>query len=202
MHRAGTSLTANILHHLGVYMGPPGLDKWDPANECGEYEHPDFTRLNDQLLQEGGCFWYSPQDFEFHKVNYVKECPEFFKSDKELIGFKDPRVVWTYDFYSKYVENPHFVCVIRNRDSVINSIFRTHINQIIDKPQTKEYVGFLYDYHYANNYLLLQNYPHINVQFENYFTDFKNEVDKISEFVGTKNNLRKVNIVKSKYKHF
>ena len=61
MHRSGTSMVARLLSLCGLYLGPDKeLSRGAPDNTEGFWEHPDFVRLNDQLLALVDAGWDLP----------------------------------------------------------------------------------------------------------------------------------------------
>ena len=80
MHRSGTSMVAKLLQQAGLNLGDEA-DLMPPAEENPEgfYEHLEFVRLNDEVLNVAGAGW---------------DCPPaagFDWSDEALDPFRDAR---------------------------------------------------------------------------------------------------------------
>src|ERR671910_2640298 len=61
MHRSGTSMVAKLLQQAGLNLGDEA-DLMPPAaeNPEGFYEHLEFVRLNDEVLNVAGAGWDCP----------------------------------------------------------------------------------------------------------------------------------------------
>ena len=61
MHRSGTSMVAKLLQQAGLNLGDE-TDLMPPAEENPEgfYEHLEFVRLNDEVLNVAGAGWDCP----------------------------------------------------------------------------------------------------------------------------------------------
>ena len=59
MHRAGTSVVANILHRIGISMGNELLDS-DGFNPNGYFEDKDFLWINKGIFENAHGIWYDP----------------------------------------------------------------------------------------------------------------------------------------------
>ena len=61
MHRSGTSMVAKLLQQAGLNLGEEA-DLMPPAaeNPEGFYEHLEFVRLNDEVLNIAGAGWDCP----------------------------------------------------------------------------------------------------------------------------------------------
>src|SRR5215203_6517803 len=61
MHRSGTSMVAKLLQQAGLNLGDEA-DLMPPAaeNPEGFYEHLEFGRLNDEVLNVAGAAWDCP----------------------------------------------------------------------------------------------------------------------------------------------
>src|SRR5687768_18097338 len=61
MHRSGTSMVAKLLQQAGLNLGDE-TNLMPPAEENPEgfYEHLEFVRLNDEVLNAAGAGWDCP----------------------------------------------------------------------------------------------------------------------------------------------
>jgi hypothetical protein len=121
MHRCGSSLTASILHRMGMSLGPFELNGALPSNQHGHFEAMPFLQLNRRVQELAFGF---PDDLptspellsRFWKTR--GEWPEASPISNELLdegrllirtlidsghvsGFKDPRTVLTWPFWER-----------------------------------------------------------------------------------------------------
>ncbi|HEC68495.1 MAG TPA: glycosyltransferase [Candidatus Desulfofervidus auxilii] len=127
MHRSGTSMTAGVLHRLGVNMGK-NLMKGNWANPLGYFENLEFVRLNDRILQAAGGSWNDPPGREkilAQKEKFSSEIYNLIQKEKsEIWGWKDPRTTLTIELFLPYLENPYFLICYRNPLSIAESLKR------------------------------------------------------------------------------
>lgn len=130
MHRSGTSLAANLLHHLGVPLNTSSLIPTDSWNSAGYYENLDLVILNDRMIL-GNCpglakFRRTPSGsrplwltvwISFYKLQYLflnmylpinrrakllKDEIISFTSQNQGALLKDPRFSLTIQFWHEY----------------------------------------------------------------------------------------------------
>jgi hypothetical protein len=117
--KSGTSVTAGILHHLGVHMGSD-LRPPDDRNPRGYFEDGDFLRLNDRILRSAdGEAWIPPPLESVMAVG-----PQFEEGITSIIRARDEaRTVWgwkvtttclTFGLFAPYLRSPRVVTVVRN----------------------------------------------------------------------------------------
>ena len=136
MHRSGTSLVANVLHHLGVHMGDRllGPNEWNPY---GHWEDLDFFELNAELLKAAGGDWAHPP-----AAGVIEEVGRWFMPEmrhlvrwkasqgRQVWGWKDPRTALTAWVWQRALEEAgvgddvRYVHVVRERDAVVGSLER------------------------------------------------------------------------------
>ncbi|MEJ2249926.1 MAG: sulfotransferase [Candidatus Lokiarchaeota archaeon] len=105
--RSGSSLLSGILHRLGVRMGPiEELVKGTHSNKYGNYENQDFLKLSYKILIQAGSCSLTWADIP---------------NDTELWGWKDPSTIYTLPFFEKYLENPYYIVLKRDVDSMVDS---------------------------------------------------------------------------------
>lgn len=167
MHRTGSSLTARIFHELGVYLtDTPGVS--DAANEEGEYENLDFTRLNELLLHQSGASWFNPKEVDRSEIT-EKQCQNFVNIHKRsLWGWKDNRTAFTFKCYEQLLQdqNVMFVVTHREKEAVIDSLMRTHKMQFPEEKRNRKYMGDLYDRYYKQIDEVTKGYNRIDVHYE------------------------------------
>lgn len=118
-HRSGTSVTAGLLHLLGVSMGPR-LREADDKNPTGYFEDQEFLALNDDILMAaGGGPWKPPSrervlavesQFEARIEGIVRA-----RDSAHLVwGWKATTTNLTIRLFLPHLRNPHIVAVFRN----------------------------------------------------------------------------------------
>ena len=101
MHRSGTSALAGSLQQCGVYLHK--VFEWNPFNQKGNRENADIMALNDSILLFNEGSWDSPP----LSIKWTKEHVEsrdmiidrFLQSRHKVWGFKDPRTLFTLEFW-------------------------------------------------------------------------------------------------------
>lgn len=118
MHRSGSSLTANVLHRLGMSLGPFELLGPHESNKYGHFEPYPFIELTRQLQKQllgfaneipqspevlqGFCDregrWESGESVPEAAIQRGRELLEELVESGAISGFKDPRTVllWPY----------------------------------------------------------------------------------------------------------
>lgn len=162
MHRSGSSLVAKMFYELGVNLGVD-LMAGDEANPEGYYENWDFVNLNNSLLAENGGSWNNPVLIKEPDVR----CRDLINKYKdELWGWKDNRTAFTFKAYEPYLENILFVITHRNKKSIVNSLFETHIGQFNMEDRTPEVMEKLYDKYYETIDEVTKGYNRIDIHYE------------------------------------
>jgi hypothetical protein len=134
MHRSGTSLLAQVLHALGVDLGPDEhLMRPSPANPQGHWENEPITELNDEILARLGGTWSRPPDLpagwerspalDDLRVQARELVIQEF-GDSECWGFKDPRTCLTLPFWQRILPPMRYLICLRNPVDVAFSLGR------------------------------------------------------------------------------
>jgi hypothetical protein len=139
MHRAGTSVTMNVLNALGV----PLSDDLMPAtnhNAKGYFESLEISQVHDDILKTFGMLWSSstithplpanwwrlPQVVPF-KAKLRAIVTREFEKNGSLWGFKDPRTARLLPLWFEIIEEldlePKYVLVTRHPKDVAASLF-------------------------------------------------------------------------------
>lgn len=162
MHRTGSSLVARMFYEFGVNLGTD-LMQGDETNPEGYFENWDFVNMNNVLLNEAGGSWNEPRLI----TQKDERCKELVEKNKgNLWGWKDNRTAFTFKAYEPFLDNVLFVITHRNKQSVINSIMETHIEQFPDEKRNKDYVGWLYDEHYRAIDEITKGYNRMDIHYE------------------------------------
>lgn len=103
-HRSGTSLTAQLLHRAGLFLGDDLLDA-NPSNPYGHFEDWDVVGLHQNIFADNGLTWIVGEPFlpvvRPSRWERMKQIIEIRNSEHRLWGFKDPRaclfiMLWKY----------------------------------------------------------------------------------------------------------
>jgi hypothetical protein len=103
-HRSGTSLTAQLLHRAGLFLGDDLLDA-NPSNPYGHFEDWDVVGLHQNIFADNGLTWIVGEPFlpviRPSRWERMKQIIERRNSEHRLWGFKDPRaclfiMLWKY----------------------------------------------------------------------------------------------------------
>jgi hypothetical protein len=132
MHRSGTSMVAKLLQQAGLHLGDetdlmPAADE----NPEGFYEHLEFVRLNDEVLNAAGAGWDCPPAAGF---DWDGDALDPFRARAQRLaaplaerppwGWKDPRTSLTLPFWQSAFGSLRVVAVVRNPLEVITSLHR------------------------------------------------------------------------------
>jgi hypothetical protein len=132
MHRSGTSMVAKLLQQAGLNLGDEA-DLMPPAEENPEgfYEHLEFVRLNNEVLNVAGAGWDCPPaaGFNWHDdaLDSFRERARSLASQLEERlpwGWKDPRTSLTLPFWRGALGPLQIVAVVRNPLEVVISLNR------------------------------------------------------------------------------
>ena len=125
MHRSGTSLIANYLHHCGLSIGTNLLVP-SRHNTAGYYEDVDFIKFHDDILSAAGdsCYLETRQELfvidEHHKKQARRILAE--KSSQGVWGWKDPRTVLFLESWVTLCPEARFLFVYRRPEEVLRSL--------------------------------------------------------------------------------
>jgi hypothetical protein len=132
MHRSGTSMVAKLLQQAGLNLGDEA-DLMPPAaeNPEGFYEHLQFVRLNDEVLNVAGAGWDCPPaagvDWDDDALDpYRTRARHLAAPLQERLpwGWKDPRTTLTLPFWRSAFGPLRTVVVVRNPLEVVTSLHR------------------------------------------------------------------------------
>ena len=165
--RSGTSLTAGVLHELGVDMGDKRVwRKTDEANEKGYFENSQFVRANQAILETG-------------KVPDLQKVVD--KNKGEIWGAKDPRFLQTWEHWEPYIENPHFIFCMRRIGSIAESVCSRDNGKYSPEKVYNDVIADVYNYYHL--IAKIKGFPFLSVQYEDYFDNDK-QIKKIAKFIG------------------
>lgn len=128
-HRSGTSLTAQILHRAGVFLGHRMLPKhW--SNPYGHFEDEEIVDLHEQILADNGLTWQVdrlplPNVGASHRRR-MKELIDRREDTHELWGFKDPRVCLFLSTWKELLPDARILLVYRSFAESTYSLRKRH----------------------------------------------------------------------------
>jgi len=186
MHRSGTSMLMRLLNICGVYIGEK--DELYPdltGNEKGHWESQEVLDINNKILKIFKGSYENPPNFsdgweadprlEKLKIR-AKEFIAKMNDKNEIWGFKDPRTCLTLPFWKKLIPNMIYVIPIRKSMEIAMSLKKRN-----EFPLRKSfYLWIKYWIHILKN---TENEVRYFTLFENFFWDWKSELEKIIEFV-------------------
>lgn len=215
MHRSGTSLVANILHELGVFLGEK-LDGANPWNEWGQWEDHDFVSMNHHILKVSDTNWATPPPKEIITASADMVVADILDlvgwkqgRDLPLWGWKDPRTCLMAHIYHPMLINPYYIQVTRKTGDVIKSLMRRAVEAaqiargmivagLIVPEATEEMLEATWSqdqwkkliHRYIDDtttFLSSVDSPRIKVRYEDLMDrrKSKREVERIAEFVGS-----------------
>jgi Sulfotransferase family len=185
MHRSGTSMVAKLLQQAGLNLGDDA-DLMPPAaeNPEGFYEHLEFVRLNDEVLNIAGAGWDCPPAAGF---DWSDEALDPFRTRARCLaaplqerlpwGWKDPRTSLTLPFWRSVLGPLRTVVVVRNPLEVVSSLHRRN--------------GFstalaLTLWRIYTERVLVETSPveRLVTHFDSYFLDPDREITRLLDFLG------------------
>lgn len=184
-HRSGTSLTSMLANKIGVYIGDKLIGPTH-YNKYGHFENIEFMRLHEKWLKELHSSWHDPPSIESikeHIPKFKNEAIEYVNKFKRepLWGWKDPRNTIFLPVYLEIVENPHVIICLRDSISIAKSLSkRDKFTFEYSKSVVKKYMEHL---EYCKKLIKSNKIPNIEIKFENYFNDGKNEIRKLMKFI-------------------
>ena len=122
MHKSGTSLVAETLHHSGIAMVEALKDGGYDKGE--KYERRESGAINKALLNAENAYSLDvrteldPKDADKALVARARTMIEALDARGEDWGFKDPRTCMTWDVWKPLLPAHRLVCVFRDVEEV------------------------------------------------------------------------------------
>lgn len=187
MHRSGTSMTAQMIHHMGFAVGSRLLGA-DESNQAGYWEDIDVIAVNDLILKHAGGRWDCPPHLGTgHSLRdrlvsrlvqgEIRSVLKRYPDDHPWV-IKDPRLSLTLSWWIPHFPQPQFILCVRNPLSVANSLARR--NQFPIERGLE--LWYTYTLKALQN---SQGWPLQIVHYEHFFTDlFPQEIGRMADFLG------------------
>jgi hypothetical protein len=122
MHRSGSSCLAGMLKLSGFYSG--NVFRWNEDNRRGNQEDARIIELNNHVLEKSGGSWLEPPEgiawTSTDETQRDKLLQEFSRSAPWT--FKDPRSLFTVDFWKQANPPPRLLGIFRDPMSVAQSL--------------------------------------------------------------------------------
>lgn len=183
MHRSGTSVVAELIGALGVYLGDTLLGP-NQDNPTGHHEPIELIELNDRILAAAGGSWSSPPSRQAVLTagrSFREEVASWVKArnrSNPVWGWKDPRTVLTFDLFRPLLRRPRLVVVRRQCDAVALSL------QKRDGTDYAANVALCEAYNRRIDNILKGRVPRLELHYERVRADPKHSLIELARFVG------------------
>ncbi|MFK8013586.1 MAG: hypothetical protein AB8B80_16225 [Marinicellaceae bacterium] len=124
MHRSGTSCLTGCLQQLGLNLGK--VSEYNEYNLKGNREDDKIAILNENIMQTNGGSWRNPISVSKWSEEHIKRRDKILEEYFQLpspIGIKDPRMLFTYQFWNETMMDLDFVGSFRHPMSVAQSLY-------------------------------------------------------------------------------
>lgn len=126
-HRSGTSLTAQLLHRAGMFLGYQMLGQ-HRSNRHGHFEDREIVGLHDEVLADNGLSWQIdgtslPVLGEAHRRRMEKISARR-DAEYRVWGFKDPRVCMFLEDWKALLPDAKVLLVYRHFADAAHSLHR------------------------------------------------------------------------------
>jgi len=123
MHRSGTSCLTGSLEQAGLYLGD--VNRTAPYNAKGNQENRTIMDLNDAVLSGSGAAWdHPPKSPPVWSKEHRDLRDKILASypDDQIIGFKEPRTLFTLDGWLEAIPETGLVGTFRHPLAVAKSL--------------------------------------------------------------------------------
>lgn len=128
-HRSGTSLTAQLMHQAGLFLGEKLMGA-NASNLFGHYEDWDFVRLHQQILADNGLTWVVDRPLVpvvgGQRWQRARQLVEERNSSRGLWGFKDPRACIFLPLWKYLLPDAKVLLVYRHFRDCTHSLAQRH----------------------------------------------------------------------------
>lgn len=124
-------MVARLMNLCGLDLGPPEqLVGPDAGNPLGHFEHAEFHRIDESLLEHFGGSWDNPPEFKpgwVHDLSLAQFTEEARRvvgafAGSPLWGWKEPRSTLLIPFWKTIIPQMRFVICVRNPLDVARSL--------------------------------------------------------------------------------
>ena len=192
MHKSGTTLISEILHHSGINM----VDHADSSlsyDRGNKWERESAKQINQELLGTEGAFSlekdHRPAILASEQQARMRELIDRSTRHYGDWGFKDPRTCRVYDLWASVLPEHKIIAVYRSPEEAWE-----HYRRISGRQLLKAMLQFLPTWCEYNRaileYLLRTRMPFLVIQYERFMKD-PAEFERLERFVGCKLNDRR-----------
>ena len=193
MHRSGTSLIAGVLNICGLFMGNKDeLVSAGDGNEKGFFESKQVLEIDEEILKRNNGVWEDPPLLNVGWEENSKLKDLYTKADRfinkmdiqsDIWGIKEPRMCLTMPFWQKALKGREikYIIPVRSESDVASSIHKRNSDISIYRGK---YLWIRYWVNILNNTSKKNRYFTF---FDNYFSDWNNELKQIIKFLNHNN---------------
>lgn len=124
-HRSGTSLTAQILHEAGLFLGEEMLGAKE-SNPYGHFEDRQFLRMHRAVMRNQGPSWQNDEPYSYRlsaqqwrRMRQLARRRDLANADW---GFKDPRVCFFLGPWKYIIPDLKVLVVYRDPGECVQSL--------------------------------------------------------------------------------
>jgi hypothetical protein len=138
MHRSGTSLLANWMHHCNLKLGDEYY-KGLIGNKEGHYEDIDFLNLHEEILlannldPSGLKSWEIPRRIDEYYIDKIKALIQKKNRLYSHWGWKEPRTCLFLDHYRRILPEAYYLILLREPALVVDSLIRRDLIVLKEK---------------------------------------------------------------------
>lgn len=147
MHRSGTSLITNWLSRCGLEIGER-LAAGNAGNTEGHFEDVEFLKLHEEILNNNsleisGLVDAKKIEMSPYQLGKLQSIINIKQHLYEQWGWKDPRTCLFLDTYSALLPEAKYLVIIRDYQSVINSLLKREFAYIDKRYLARNYFSRL-----------------------------------------------------------
>lgn len=187
MHKSGTTLLSQILHHAGINMGDFDANiSYDRGNK---YERQDAKELNEEILQAkniNSIFISAPQPLKVtdgqraSMRQIIQNCSQQYQN----WGFKDPRTCLTYPIWASELPEHKIITICRSHDELWQRYRPKRLSKYREPYIAYKFAKAWYENNLnILNYLKNTNSDYLVLNYRKLMTE-QAEFSRLQEFVG------------------
>jgi hypothetical protein len=136
MHRSGTSLITNWLHHCGMQVGERLVEASD-GNKQGHYEDVEFLKIHQEILADNGLplsglIYNQKINISAYQLEKLKAVIRIKEERFKQWGWKEPRTCLFLDIYNELLPGVKYFVIMREYLAVVNSLLKRDFD-VVDK---------------------------------------------------------------------
>ncbi|MDB5007523.1 MAG: hypothetical protein JWP45_1916 [Mucilaginibacter sp.] len=145
MHRSGTSVISQWLQKCRLNIGENLLGS-GIGNVEGHFEDLDFYRYHEDVLQENhlstqGYVTRPVKKLSYYQEEKLKALTSFKNKMSEQWGLKEPRTCLFLTHYRKLIPDAHYLVVLRDFHSTVNSLIVRDFKYVEDKYLNRKWLS-------------------------------------------------------------